>query len=100
MLTVSVAGTVGEVEYQWIKDGFDLPGEAYDTYEVDSLTLGDRGWYSVRVTDESKGVFATEPVLVNVLAAGTLPATGLLALSVLAAAVTFAGLVTASRKKR
>jgi len=75
-LSVTVACPVGEVAYQWIKDGEDLPGEVLGTYEVESLTLEHQGWYSCRVTDEGKTVYETPAVLVTVTEI-PLPAAGI-----------------------
>jgi len=82
-LHVHVSGQVGTVTYQWIKDGVDKLNETLDTYEVDSVTEDDEGWYSCRVEDESKGVRTTEPVLIRVFPEGSMPVAGVLGLGIL-----------------
>lgn len=83
-LTVGVAETVGPVSYQWVKDGAVVPAQTFATYMIDTLTLDDEGWYSVRVTDGSKALFvATDPVEVAVFPAGSLPTAGIAGLCIL-----------------
>ena len=100
ILSVGVAGTVGEVSYQWKKDGVYLHGETFDTYTTDAVTPDDEGWYGVRVSDETKGVLETDPVLVRVFAAGSLPVTETAGLCILAlACITAGGFVIKHRSR-
>jgi len=85
-LWVEAGNAQGDVTYQWSKDSADLPGETHYVYEVASLAKADEGWYSCRVTDESKAVYQTPPVFVQV-AEVPVPAAGCLALSVSVAAL-------------
>ena len=99
-LAVDVAGAVGDVTFQWIKDGAPIPDETSSLYYVDALTPIDEGWYSCRVTDESKGVAETDPVYVRVYAEGSLPAAALAGLAALCGLIGLAGVVAARRRYR
>jgi hypothetical protein len=90
-LLVGVAGGVGEIAYQWVRDGRELQGETTDSFTVAALSSVDTGWYSCRVTDQSKGLYETSPALVTVYAAGSLPGTDNLGLLVIAAACLLLG---------
>ena len=100
MLSVGVAKTAGDVSYQWKKDGVYLHGETLDTYTVDAVTFDDEGWYSCRVTDESKGVLETEPVFVEVFPAGSLPAAHAWALAVAITLCILGGAFAVARASR
>jgi hypothetical protein len=73
-LSVDVEGTSGDVSYQWIKDGQDLPGETDYELTRDSLAVADSGWYCCRVNDEAKSTALSKSVHIEVFAAGSLPA--------------------------
>ncbi len=73
-LGVRVDGVFGNVAYQWVKDGEDIAGATDATLSIDSLILEDQGWYSCRVTDESKATYTSVPVLIQVFPVGSLPA--------------------------
>ena len=98
-MDVEISGTVGNVTYQWIKDGLHLPGETLNVYYLESVTQTDEGWYSVRVEDESKGVWETDPVLVLVFPADSLPAVGLGALALLTVGMAVRGLLALRRRR-
>lgn len=49
-LTVVPVGTA-PYAYQWSKDGVDIASALTDSYTIPSVTAGDAGVYSVRVTD-------------------------------------------------
>jgi len=100
-LHVALAHPVGEVTYQWRKNGLDLLEETASAYVVPSLTggvEGDSGWYSVRVRDDSKVVRITPEVHVEVFSG--LPLAGLVGLGVLAAVTAGFGMVRIARTKR
>jgi hypothetical protein len=99
LLRVLVDGTLGQVTYQWVKDGIDLSGETSNTFDIEALTPDDEGWYSCRVTDEAKGTYETAPVLVRVFPEGALPATGLTGLCLVAVACGLAAVRAVSRKR-
>lgn len=96
-LEVGVAGTVGTVDYQWIKDGVDLSGATTSVYEVASLAEADSGWYSCRVTDDSKEAFTTTPVHIEVFPA--LPVTDTAAV-LLGVALVCVGFIVVGRLRR
>lgn len=72
-LSVGVEQAEGTVTYEWLKDGVPISGATANTFNIASLTEADAGWYTCRVTDESKAVYETPPVLIEVFAAGSLP---------------------------
>lgn len=100
VLSVEVEGTVGEVTYQWIKDGVALAEENFYAYHVESVTVDDAGWYCCRVWDESKGVRTTDPVHVQVYPEGALPAAAFGGLCLAALACLAAGAFAIARKRR
>lgn len=51
-----VASGFGPLDYQWRKDGADLPGEESNTLVIDPVTTGDAGDYDVVVTDDCGSV--------------------------------------------
>ena len=73
VLTVGVSGAVGEVSYQWIKDGAAIAGAITAEFEIETVAADDTGWYCCRAWDQSKGVRTTEPVFVRVYAEDSLP---------------------------
>jgi hypothetical protein len=99
-LNVVVAGGVGQITYQWVKDGVDIPGETSASLDIAALTDQDQGWYVCRVTDESKSLHETTPVFAHVSPAGSLPVAGTMGtgLAILACAV--AGLARLRRRQR
>jgi hypothetical protein len=82
--TVLVEGAIGTPTYQWFKSSNPIPGETDSTFSIDSLTKGDAGWYTCRVTDGNGTVLTTEPVFVTVKGKNTIPAAGNAALLVMA----------------
>jgi hypothetical protein len=72
-LEVGLQGAVGQVTYRWLKDSLAIPDATDETFTIPSLTFEDQGWYSCRVTDESKAEHETPPVFIQVFAAGSLP---------------------------
>jgi hypothetical protein len=53
-VTLSVFATgLGNLSYQWFKDGNPLPGEDSDILEITNATLADTGTYFVEVTDDA-----------------------------------------------
>ena len=49
VLSVEVGGTVNQ--YQWTKDGVDVPGATDDTLSITSVVFADSGSYVLRVTN-------------------------------------------------
>lgn len=99
-LSVGVTGTVGDVEYQWIRDGIDLDGETADEFVIDALALADAGSYGCRVTDEAKLSHETPRVDIQVFAAGDLPAVSAAGIAVIGAGVIAGGLFNFARRRR
>jgi PKD repeat protein len=103
-LPVTVHDATPPVTYLWLKNGevFDRPGtdETADTLIMTGLTAGDSGSYTCRVTDSSpdKAITYTDPFVVIVYAAGTLPVAGVVGLVLLAGAAIL-GARSAMRKK-
>ena len=100
ILSVGVSGAVGLVTYQWTKDGLELAGETFWTYEVAGATSYDEGAYTCRATDEAKAVSdETPPAFVRVFRAGSLPAAGVIGLCIAVMACVSAGAFVISRKR-
>jgi hypothetical protein len=55
-------------EFQWFRDNLAIPGATAQTYQVESATLADQGFYTVRIANAA-GSIASAPVEVVVLAA-------------------------------
>jgi hypothetical protein len=92
-LTVMFPGAIGETSYAWYKDGAPLTGETDAILQVESLTLDDSGWYSCRVSDEGKGLYETDPVLISVFPQGSLPIASGVWPYVIAASLAMAGVM-------
>jgi len=98
-IEILFSNPVGEVTYQWMRDGVDLPDETGSVYVVDSLAFGDSGSYSARVADEGKALYIAGPVAVTVYAAGSLPAAGVAGVCVAALACATGGAFALRRKR-
>ncbi|NIA15177.1 MAG: hypothetical protein GWP08_13985, partial [Nitrospiraceae bacterium] len=96
-LRVGLSGMVGEVSYQWVKDGSEIVGATGAVFEVASLSVSDAGWYQCFVADEAKTLYATAPVYVQVFAVGALPVAGAAGVCLAAMCVVLAG---AFRRRR
>ena len=97
-LAVEVRGAIGDVTYQWYKDGDSLLDSTDATFSIASLTLDDSGSYHCEATDDSKATIATPPALVVVFVAGSLPTVGVVGLGLVAAACIFAGAMMLGRR--
>ena len=66
ILSVSVGGRANE--YQWAKDGTDIPGANADSYSRNSVTHSDSGAYTCRITNPSvpELTLYSRPVCVHV----------------------------------
>lgn len=98
-LTVGVANAVGEVLYQWRRNGTPIPDATEATLHIDALSESDQGMYDCEVNDEAKARRATPAVYVRVVAAGALPAVGIAGLSLFAAAAALVGARAARRNE-
>lgn len=64
--TYSVEATgMGNLSYQWQKDGVDLAGETGDTLNLTALTRDDEGTYSVIISDDAALADGLEPASVT-----------------------------------
>lgn len=59
-----VAIGVGNVTYQWRKNGLNIPGATQSTYIFSAFGISDTGSYSVQISDNC-GQFTTTPVYVG-----------------------------------
>ncbi|MBN1131355.1 MAG: immunoglobulin domain-containing protein, partial [Chitinispirillaceae bacterium] len=50
--------------YQWSKDGTPIPGATSASYDIEEVTLGDAGTYTVNVTNSVGNVTSNEVVLI------------------------------------
>jgi hypothetical protein len=81
---------VGNVTYEWYRDGALIPGAVTDTYEIASAGYEHSGTYHVMVTDESKGIFMSSP-FVLIVTDSPLPAANLIMLGMLTLVLTGLG---------
>ncbi len=61
-LSVSAQGE-GTLQYQWFKNGVEMPGEVGPVLDFLPLALGDSGRYEVRVTDLSGSLLSSAVIL-------------------------------------
>lgn len=99
-LRVGFEGAVGEVTYQWLKDGAPIADATTDRYCIASLQPEDGGYYVCAVTDETKATRQTPPAYVQVFAPGSLPAAHAWALAVATTLCILAGAFAVARASR
>lgn len=92
-LRAYATGMVGGVLYQWKKDGTDIPGATSSSFVITSAASSDTGVYVVQATDQSKGVFVSDPFTLTILPQGSLPVSGAVGMVALAMVCALAGLV-------
>jgi glucose/arabinose dehydrogenase len=64
-VSFSVTATgLGNLTYQWLKDGDPLPGQTAATFSIPSVNSGHTGVYSVRIIDDAAVASGLEPVSV------------------------------------
>lgn len=90
-------GASGPITYQWFKDGTPLGGETGTTLNLPSVTSADDGNYTISASDPSKATILSATVSVKVVAPGSLPAGGTIAIALMVAC---AALVGALRLRR
>ena len=78
------ANLVGAVTYAWFKDDAPLPGAVAPQYVIPEADYTHAGSYVVEVTDESKGIYRSDPFVLEVLAVGSLPLSNVLGVITLA----------------
>jgi len=98
-LEVGVAGTYGNLGYQWFLDEVAIADATLPEYTMDPVTPDDEGWYSCQVTDEAKAVHETPSALVQVFPPGSLPVMGLVGLCIVAVACMVAGALIILRRE-
>jgi len=86
-LDVEVEETVGDVRYQWTKDGHDIPDAINASYIIAHLMEEDSGTYRCRITDDSKSVYFSSPAVITVFPAGSLPVAALPGVTLLSASM-------------
>ena len=64
ILWADVTGNVGDVSYQWWKNGQELPGETNSFLELTAVTMQQSGLYAVAVTDDNDTVIVTHNLMV------------------------------------
>ncbi|MBU0616355.1 MAG: immunoglobulin domain-containing protein, partial [Planctomycetes bacterium] len=62
-LSVTASG-FGTIDYQWRKDGADIPGATSETYTIDPVSTGDAGDYDVVVSDDCDQVVSDPATLI------------------------------------
>lgn len=105
VLSFGVTGGAPPVTFQWTRGGSDvvdggrISGAQTDTLTIDPLVEGDSGTYVLEVTeDDGKALFLSPDLVLTVLAAGSLPAAGLLGLGLLAGAFALIGMLYLRRR--
>ncbi len=93
-LWTDVTAAVGDISFQWWKDGVQLPGETNSFLELISLTEADSGQYAVAVTDDYDTVTVTHTLLV----VEALPISGYPGLILLVVAASMSGFVLLRRQ--
>ncbi len=89
-------------DYQWFKDGNPLAPETASSLIIPVLALTDAGSYVCRIHTVAKApgdVIDSNPVVVNVVPAGSLPIAGGLGLALLAGACALGGVGSIRRRK-
>ena len=82
--SVEAIDPYGQVTYQWRHDGDNIDGETDATLILQDVHVEDQGWYTCVIVDESPAIAETTAAYLKVSAAGSMPASGLLGLGVLA----------------
>jgi C1A family cysteine protease len=82
--TAMLPTLVGTPIFEWYKDEVLIIGADTDAYFIPAATFTDSGMYKLVVTDESKAVMESAPCEVLVLAEGSLPVSGMVALGTIA----------------
>lgn len=98
-LVLSIVGFENAISYQWRKNGIDLPGENNATFVRSPVTVADAGEYRVLVETESKAFTLSDPIVVKIVAPGSLPVAGGLGLALLSGLVGLAGASMVRRRK-
>jgi len=97
-LKVVVKDPVPPVTYQWTKNGEDL-GVDSPNLIIRNVTTADAGNYQCVVTDGSKGMYASDVVIVEIVAEGTIPVATGIGLAVITAICSLGGVMALRRRK-
>jgi len=55
-VTISLTASGTSISFQWMKNGIDIPGGTNYSYVIDSIVLGDSGFYSCRISNVCNSV--------------------------------------------
>ena len=83
---------VGVPTFEWYKDEVLIVGAESDTYFIPAVTFADTGMYKIIVTDESKEIMESVPFEMLVLAEGSLPVSGIVAVGVIVLLLSVVGI--------
>jgi hypothetical protein len=86
---VLTSGGIGDLSYEWQRDGHPIPGATESWFSIPFVTFEDEGSYTVTVSDGYM-VVVSNPAILTV--AGSLPATGPEGLVLLLSAIMGSGL--------
>lgn len=86
--------------FQWKKEGIDLPGETNLTLVLSPVALTDAGTYTAEIDDGSKVIYASLPLVLTVLPAGSLPVGGAAGLALLGGLAVAAATLKLLRKRQ
>ena len=82
---------VGELDFEWHKDGSEIIGAEGPEYHIPFADFADAGDYVLFIEDESKALWESDPFTLEVFPEGSLPTGSLLMLGLLAVVITGAG---------
>lgn len=91
-LCVQANPALGEVAFEWLKDGMSATGQNNACYVKELVSEEDTGWYVCRMTTTSKAVFETAPAYVLICPVGSLPSTHLAGSLVIAGIILLLGI--------
>ncbi len=83
-IQVEVRHPYGKVDYQWYKDGAEIPGANEAIYVLEDAEIDQTGQYTCVVSDESPAVQESTPVRVTVVPRPAIPVASTAALAGLA----------------
>lgn len=98
-IRVVVKDMTEPVSYQWTKNGEDIEGATDARLIIRNVTTSDAGNYQCVVTDASKGIFASDIVVVQIVPEGTFPVASGIGLGVITALCSLGGVLALRRRK-
>lgn len=103
-MTVTVIGGMGDLTYQWYKDGGPINDTAKAWTGTDTATLSfpsfseeDEGTYQLKISDDQEEITSSEATLTGDLG---MPVAGLFGLAALAGASALSGVLSLRRRER